>query len=119
MRSSGVTPVKLGTDGCCDFNTGPVEAEVHAGRLCWFCFLVSGVLVPCCALRDMLLLFTCSPGGGLLLPDLGALTAPGFSAEVCSCEDGRGCLSFLKRSHLCLDWDMSEGRPAIGGKWGH
>lgn len=116
MRSSGVTPVKLGTDGCCDFDVGPAEAEACAARLC---FLVSGVLVPCCALRDMLLLFTCSPGGGFLLPDVGALAAPGFSAEVYSCEGGRGCSSFLERNHLCLDGDMSEGRSAIGGKWGH
>ena len=112
MRSSGVTPVKLGTDGCCDFDVGPAEAEACAARLC---FLVSGVLVPCCALRDMLLLFTCSPGGGFLLPDVGALAAPGFSAEVYSCEGGRGCSSFLERNHLCLDGDMSEGRSAIGG----
>ena len=115
MRSSGVAPVKLGTDRCCNFDIGPVEAEVCAGRLC---SLVSRVLGPCCALRDMLLLFTCSPGGGLLLPDLGVLAAPGFSAEVCSCEDGRGYLSFPERCHLCPDWDIREGRSAIGGKRG-
>ena len=81
MRHAGVSPVSLGTQrgrrcfhGHGDFGVGCVEADVCAGRLCpW----VSRALAPCHAHCDVLLLFTCRPGDGLLLSDLGALFCTG------------------------------------------
>lgn len=117
MRSSGVAPVKLGTDRCCDLDIGPVEAEVCVlgVSVSWFlgCLFPAVPSMTCCCS------FPVALGSGALLPDLGVLAAPGFSAEVCSCEDGRGYLSFPERCHLCPDWDIWEGRSAIGGKRGH